>query len=521
MKKAKKNGAKIITINPLPETGLIRFKDPQSVSDVMGEGVPLTDVFLQVKLNGDVPLMKGILKCLLNRDATKPGSVFDHEFIREKTEGYNALIEDLESADLRELSKSSGISIKQMEEAADLLAASKKIIACWAMGLTQHENGVANIQEVVNLLLLKGSIGKPGAGTCPVRGHSNVQGDRTMGIWEKPQPAFLDSLQSNFDFGPPRKHGLDVVESIKRMHEKPGMVFFAMGGNFLSATPDTKYTAQALRNCKLTVHVSTKLNRSHLVTGDRAIILPSLGRSDEDIQNGVKQFVSVENSMGIVHSSQGRLKPLSSQLKSEPAIVAGLAMATLERNPKVDWQKMATDYDHIRDAIEATIPGFSDYNKRVREPTGFYLPNGARHADFSSLGGKAKFSVNPVPKHNLKDGELHMTTVRTHDQFNTTIYGLNDRYRGIFNERRVILMNRIDMQERKLNKGDVVNLHNTHGGMERCAPRFLVVPYNVPQGCTVTYFPETNVLVPIDSVAKKSNTPTSKLVVISVEKVAL
>ena len=519
LKRAKKNGAKIITINPLPETGLIRFKDPQSVGDVLGEGTALTDLFLQVRLNGDVPLMKAILKLLWDKEKSEPQSVFDKDFIESKTEGFTAFIDDLESKDLNELCEASDIAISQIEEAVNILASSKKIIACWAMGLTQHKNGVGNIQEVVNLLLAKGSIGKPGAGTCPVRGHSNVQGDRTMGIWEKPKDSFLDALESSFNFKAPRHHGLDVVDSIKKMHEQQGMVFFAMGGNFLSATPDTSYTAEALRNCILTVQVSTKLNRSHLVTGRRAIILPSLGRSDVDMQASGKQFVSVENSMGVVHSSQGRLKPISTHLLSEPAIVAGLAKATLTDKGNVEWHQVAENYDIIRNMIQATIPGFENYNERVRDPQGFVLPNGARNADFSSIGGKAKFTVNEIPDNKLKQGEFHMTTVRTHDQFNTTIYGLNDRYRGIFNERRVILMNEEDMKDQTLEKGDVVDLWNEHNGIKRCAPRFLVVPYSVPQKCTVTYFPETNVLVPIDSVADKSNTPTSKLVKITIKKV--
>jgi molybdopterin-dependent oxidoreductase alpha subunit len=329
----------------------------------------------------------------------------------------------------------------------------------------------------------------------------------------------LDALESSFNFKAPRHHGLDVVDSIKKMHEQQGMVFFAMGGNFLSATPDTSYTAEALRNCNLTVQVSTKLNRSHLVTGRRAIILPSLGRSDVDMQASGKQFVSVENSMGVVHSSQGRLKPISTHLLSEPAIVAGLAKATLRDKGNVEWHQVAENYDIIRNMIQATIPGFENYNERVRDPQGFVLPNGARNADFSSIGGKAKFTVNEIPDNKLKQGEFHMTTVRTHDQFNTTIYGLNDRYRGIFNERRVILINEEDMKDQTLEKGDVVDLWNEHNGIKRCAPRFLVVPYSVPQKCTVTYFPETNVLVPIDSVADKSNTPTSKLVKITIKKV--
>lgn len=521
LKKAKSKGAKIITINPLPETGLIRFKDPQSVGDVLGDGVALTDLFLQVKINGDMALMKAILNLLWQKEKEFPGSEFDKTFIADKTEGYTAFESELASQDINTLAESCGIPLTEIEKAVKMISGKKKIIACWAMGLTQQKQGVAVIQEVVNLLLVKGSIGKPGAGTCPVRGHSNVQGDRTMGIWEKPKDVFLDALQKEFSFAPPRSHGYDVVDAIKAMHEKKGMVFIAMGGNFLSAAPDTVFTADALRNCELTVHISTKLNRSHLVTGTHALILPSLGRSDTDQRPSGLQFISVENSMGIVHSSRGRLKPLADTLMSEPAIVAGMAQATLKNNEKVDWQGMADNYDLIRDKIEATIPGFDDYNTRVRTPNGFYLPNGARTGDFTTANGKAKITVNHVAPNTLKQGELMMATVRTHDQFNTTIYGLNDRYRGIFNERRVVLMNPSDMEKQDLKKGDVVDLWNNFGDVKRCAPRFLVVPYDVPPQCAVTYFPETNVLVPINSVAEKSNTPTSKMVIITLEKVAV
>ncbi len=521
LKKSKKNGAKIITINPLPETGLIRFKDPQSVGDMLGRGTQLTDLFLQVRINGDLALIKAILHLLWKKEQAQKGSEFDWDFIENKTVGIKDLLVDIDKQDPERLAEECGIPISYIEEAAEMLRGRKKIIICWAMGITQHKNGVATIQEMVNLLLLKGSIAKTGAGTCPVRGHSNVQGDRTMGVWEKPKSSFLDSLDREFGIESPRHHGVDVVDSIKRMHERKGMVFFAMGGNFLSATPDTSFTADALRNCALTVHVSTKLNRSHVVTGKRALILPSLGRTDEDVKNGKLQFVSVENSMGVVHSSTGKLKPLSKMMMSEPSIVAGLAKATLTPNPKVDWDAMENDYDVIRDRIEAVIPGFENYNERVREPNGFYLPNGARSGKFNLPEQKARFTVNDLPENKLNPDELMMTTVRSHDQFNTTIYGLNDRYRGILNERRVVLLNQVDMTKRGLEKGDVVHLWSVFNGVKRHAPRFLVVPFDVPEQCAVTYFPETNVLVPIDSVADKSNTPTSKLVRITLERVTL
>ena len=454
---------------------------------------------------------------LLEKAETQP-DVIDLDFIESKTHDYEAFLEDLRQYDLGVLIEQSGVERAKVFEAADLIADSKKIIICWAMGLTQHKNGVDNIREVVNLLLLKGSIGKKGAGTCPVRGHSNVQGDRTMGIWEKPKTKFLDALESEFDFEAPRKHGYDVVDAIKAMHENKAKVFIGMGGNFVSATPDTEYTAEALRNCDLTVHISTKLNRSHLIHGKTALILPCLGRSEKDEQATGEQFVSVENSMGVVHQSHGHLNPLSKHLLSEPAIVSGMAEATL-KDSKVAWSELITNYDLIRDKIEATIVGFDNYNERVRKKGGFYLPNNARQGDFTpTKTGKANFTINQCSDIVLEDNQYVLMTIRTHDQYNTTIYGLDDRYRGIRNERRVLFMNPQDMQEEGLQKMDVVNLIGHHEGETRIAEKFLVMPYDIPQGSTATYFPEANVLVPINSVAHTSNTPASKTVVISLEK---
>lgn len=394
-------------------------------------------------------------------------------------------------------------------KARDMVLQGRNMIICWAMGLTQHENGVDNIREVVNLLLLRGSIGKKGAGTCPVRGHSNVQGDRTMGIWEAPKGDFLDRLDKEHGITSPRKHGYDVVRAIEAMKQEPGKVFFAMGGNFLSAAPDTNYTANALQNCELTVHVSTKLNRSHLVCGKQALILPCLGRTDKDVQKSGEQFVSCENSMGVVQKSKGPLNPISTDLKSEVRIVAELGHALLP-NIGIDWLEYSNNYDNIRNAIENVIPGFEDYNKRVRNPGGFYLPNGARYRKFNTVNGKANFSVVNLPKRTIQKDELVMFTIRSHDQYNTTIYGLDDRYRGIINERRVILMNNEDIASRNLKAGDLVDLISTFKGVTRRVNKFIVVQYPIPKGNTATYFPETNPLVPINSYAKQSYTPSSK-----------
>ena len=519
LQKAKSNGATIISVNPLPETGLVAFKDPQSVKGALGIKAKLTDIFLQVKINGDLALLQAISYLLIQEEEANPGLVFDHEFIEDKTYGFNEWKKHIQSLDFDFLVDQSGISRELIYKTVKAIAHKKKIIACWAMGLTQHKNAVDTIKEVVNLLIAKGSIGKTGAGTCPVRGHSNVQGDRTMGIFEKPPKALLDRIEENFGFSPPREHGYDVVDSIKAMHSGKVKVFFAMGGNFLSATPDTLYTAEALEKTELTVQVSTKLNRSHLITGKEALILPCFGRTDHDYLNGELQFVTTENSMGVIQMSKGVLKPVSENLKSEPMIVCHLADAYFGEESPVRWRWYMESYDNIRWDIERTIPGFDHYNDRVRLPGGFYLPNSSREGNFENTAtGKANFNLANVKPIYLEEGELIMQTLRSHDQFNTTIYGLDDRYRGISNERRVIFMNEYDIKEQGFEEGDRVDLFNHHNDRERVAKNFIIIPFSIPKGCTATYFPETNVLVPIDSVAEKSNTPTSKMVILRLRK---
>jgi len=518
LEKCKENGGSIVTINPLPEAGLMKFVNPQKPTKILTGGTKLTDLYLPVQLNGDVALLKAIMQKLISLDSKKL-PILDHAFIKEKTNGYAAFKKDLMAFDLATLIEASGVDEAAIDQLVELIKDKSKVIVCWAMGLTQHVNGVANIQEVVNFLLLKGAIGKPGAGTCPVRGHSNVQGDRTMGIWESPKEAFLKNLSDTFQFDAPRKHGYSVVDAIEAMYQNNASVFFAMGGNFLSATPDTTYTAEALRNCQLTVHVSTKLNRSHLVHGKTAIILPCLGRTEKDVQHGKEQFVSVENSMGIVHSSKGVLSPASKQLKSEVDIVCCLAAETLGDKSKLSWEAYSKDYGAIRDKIEEVIAGFENYNERIKHPAGFYLPNAAREGIFNTKSGKAEFTLNEVPNHTLKKGEYAMMTIRSHDQYNTTIYGLDDRYRGIYNERRVVMMNEQDMSIAGFEQGDVVNLIQQSNGHTRTAQKFIIVAYPIPKNCIATYFPEANVLVPIDHKAVRSNTPASKYVVVRIEKI--
>lgn len=517
LEKAKQNGAYIITINPIQEAGLISFRHPQHASDMLGKPTAITDLWLQVKINEDVALLKAILKILFDLESKNPGSVFDLDFIKDNTTGFDLLRSDLTRYNTDQLIEKCGVDSEKIFQAADVLSKKKKIIACWAMGLTQHANAVDNIREIVNLLLLKGSIGKPGAGTCPVRGHSNVQGDRTVGIYEKPKPEFLDQLQKVFGFEPPRAHGYDTVESIKAMAEGNAKVFIAMGGNFLSATPDTTFTAKALQQCELTVHVSTKLNRSHLAHGKTALILPCLGRTELDLQGGVNQLVSVENSAGVVHQSQGSKVPVSDKLLSEPVIVAGLAKATLNES-NVAWDELVQNYDSIRILIEKTIPGFENYNQRVRRNGGFYLPNGAREGKFTTTSTKALFTINQLAEHQLANDEFLMMTIRSHDQYNTTIYGMDDRYRGIYQGRRVVFMNENDMESAGLQQEDRVDIISRYDGVERRSANFKVVPYAIPSKNIATYFPEANAVVPHNRFARGSQTPISKSVVVCVVK---
>ena len=518
LRNTKNNGGSIICINPLPEAGLIAFKDPQKPLDWIGKGTSLSDLYLPVRINGDLALVKAILILLYEKEQANPGSQFDWDFINDQTQGIDLFLENLKEQKFDFLVKESGVEETLIKEAAELISKKSKIIICWAMGLTQQKNAVSNIQELVNLLLLKGSIGKKGAGTCPVRGHSNVQGDRTMGIWEKPPAFLIKNLKEVFHFDPPTKNGYDVVEAIKAMHENKAKVFIGMGGNFISATPDTVFTAEALQKCNLTVHVSTKPNRSHLIHGKQALILPVLGRSEEDFQKSGHQFVTVENSMGVVHSSKGNMPPISKHIISEPELICRLSSVLFE-DDSINWLELKDDYSLIRDKIEAVIPGFKSYNKRVKNPSGFYLPNNARSGDFTKTKtGKANFTTHTVTPLELTEGQLLMMTIRTHDQYNTTIYGLNDRYRGVYNERRVIFMNEKDMLEYGFENLDIVDIKSHFNGEERLAEKFKVVKYPIPPKCCATYFPETNVLVPIGSVAEKSNTPTSKFIKITLTR---
>lgn len=517
LEKCKENGGKIIAVNPLPEAGLLEFVNPQRPGKVLSGGTVISDLFLPVQINGDIPLLKAIMLQLWHKEKNAPGSVFDWDFIQEYTQDYEAFIQDLNKYDFNTLVEACGVNRKLILQAADMLTRAEKIIICWAMGITQQENGSENVQEIVNLLLLKGAIGKPGAGTCPVRGHSNVQGDRTVGVWDQAKPEFMDKLEAFFGFKAPRENGYASVEAVKAMAAGKVKTFFSLGGNFLKATPDTALCAEGMQACRLTAIVSTKLNRNHLVSGKTGLILPCLGRTELDMQAEGEQFVSTESSTGVVQMSKGILTPCSDQVLSEPAIISRLAEATLGAGSKVNWQAMRDNYDAIRYAIEHTVPGFDQYNERVREPGGFYLPNGARIREFNTAAGKALFTVNALPKGELPEGYFALTSLRSHDQFNTTLYGLDDRYRGIKGNRHVVFMNREDAATLGLKAGQKVCLINDSDGTIRRLEGMAIVPYDLPKRALAAYFPEMNVLVPINSHDPYSKTPASKRVLVRLE----
>ncbi len=523
LEKAKANGANIIAVNPLPEAGLMRFKDPQKVNGVVGHGVSIADEFVQIRIGGDMALFAGLGRLLLEAEDRAPGTVLDRDFIADHCAGFDEYEKHTRATDLDTVAEATGVDRQQLERVAGMLMSSQRTVFCWAMGLTQQRHAVATIGEATNLLLLRGMIGKPGAGVCPVRGHSNVQGDRTMGIWEKMPETFLAALDSRFGITSPRKHGHDTVDAIRAMRDGDAKVFIGMGGNFAAATPDTDVTEAALRGCALTVQISTKLNRSHVVHGRTALILPTLGRTDRDTRASGKQLVSVEDSMSMVHLSRGSLTPPSEHLRSEVAIVCELARTLLGQGHPVPWESFKGDYDRVRDAIADVVPGCTDYNTRVRQPDGFQLPHPPRDSrEFPTTTGRANFAIHPLEWVPVPPGRLVLQTLRSHDQYNTTIYGLDDRYRGVKGGRRVVFVNPADIASLGLAEGMRVDLisefTDAAGNLEeRRAKDFLVVPYSTPVGNAASYYPETNPLVPLDHTAVRSNTPVSKAVVVRLE----
>ena len=507
LEEAVARGARVVAVNPLKEAGLLGFAHPQHLRGILGKASPLASTYLQVKVNGDMALFRGVAKALVTMGAADDG------FIREHGSGYEEYRSLLEATPWAEIEERSGIGRDAIEELALLLAeGEKRLITCWAMGLTQHRNAVATIREIANIHLLLGAIGRPGAGLCPVRGHSNVQGDRTMGIFEKMPEPFLAALEKQAGVPIPRKHGFDTVDSLHAMHAGRAKVFIALGGTFAQATPDSDVTAAALRTCRLTCHIATKLNRSHLIPGKRALILPCLGRSEAD--GG--RFVTTENSMGVVQSSEGKLRPASEQLLSEPDLVARMADAVLGDVGKIRWRWLAEDYDRLRIWIEAVVPGFENFNARVRQPGGFYLPNAAKERIWNTPNSKANFSSVPLDSFRASAGRFLLQTLRSHDQFNTTIYGLDDRYRGISGMRDIVFLNPEDLAALGVKPGGRIDVTSHWSDGERHLKGFRAIPYDMPRGMAAAYFPEANVLVPAGHVAEGSNTPASKSIEVSI-----
>ncbi|MDD1506766.1 FdhF/YdeP family oxidoreductase [Pseudomonas sp. CNPSo 3701] len=527
LREAVKRGAQVVAFNPLKERGLERFQHPQHALEMLTNGSePLNTAFFRPALGGDMAALRGIAKFLLQweREAVAKGEkpVFDHAFIAEHTDGVDAYLAVLDETSWESLVEQSGLSLEEIEQAALMYRRAEKVIMCWAMGITQHVHSVATIQEIVNLQLLRGNLGRPGAGLCPVRGHSNVQGDRTMGINDRPPVLLLDNIEKRFQFKVPRDNGHNTVEAINAMVDGQAKVFIALGGNFAQATPDSPRTHQALQNCDLTVQISTKLNRSHLTTGKDALILPCLGRTDIDIQASGPQAITVEDSFSMIHASYGQLEPLSKEMRSEPAIVAGIAKATLGNHP-VDWDAMIADYSRIRDLIADTIPGFQDFNTRVQHPGGFYLGNSAGARQWKTNTGKANFKSNalladllpPQVRNSGQTPDLILQTMRSHDQYNTTIYGLDDRYRGVRGQRDVLFVNEADLTRLGYKHGQKVDITSLwDDGVERKVVGFTLLAFDIPAGQAAAYYPEANPLVPLQSVGIGSHTPTSKFVAI-------
>jgi formate dehydrogenase major subunit len=514
LEEAKQNGARIVAVNPLKETGLVRFKNPQTPRGVVGPGTGLADLYLQIRTNGDLALLQALGALLLERGAV------DREFIERHTTGFEEYAAALAELDWDKVLASTGLTRAQIEETAELLASSTRTVYCWAMGITQHHNAVATVKEIANLAFLQGNIGKPGAGLCPVRGHSNVQGDRTMGIWERPPGHFLDALQREFGFEPPREHGYDSVAAIKALRDGDAKVFVGLGGNFVSAAPDTSVTEEAMRSAALTVQVSTKLNRSHVVHGREALILPAMGRSERDMTGGRLQKVSVEDSMSAVHTSQGPLKPASEHLRSEVDIVCSLAKATLGDRHDIPWTAYRDDYSEIRRAIARVVPGCAAYDEKASQPGGFVLPHPPRDTrTFPTEKDRAIFTASPLEVLEVPPGKLVLQTIRSHDQFNTTIYGLSDRYRGIEGGRRVVFLHRDDITALGFAEGDLVDIVSEwEDGSVRQVPTFRIVAYDQPRGCAAAYYPETNPLVALQHTAEGSNQPAYKSIIVSLRR---
>ena len=526
LRDASRRGAKIIVLNPLRERALERFEAPQSPIEMATvSSTPIASSYFQVKVGGDAAALKGICKALLAMDtAARTGDlapVLDHAFIAGHTAGFAALAADLEASDWASIEKASGLKRADMEQVATAYAASHATIICYGMGITQHQTGTANVQQISNLLLLKGNIGKTGAGICPLRGHSNVQGDRTVGITERPTAAFLDKMRDVFGFEPPRQPGHSVVESIEAMRDGTAKAVMCLGGNLAMAAPDPQACFEGFRKLDLAVHLATKLNRTHLLKAKVNYLFPVLGRTDDDIQAGGRQAITVEDSMSMVHASRGFINPPSPYLKSEPGIIAGIAKATLGAKSVVDWDELTADYNLIRNAIEAVFPDFEGYNDRIKQPGGFQLPNSAQMRIWKTSTGKANFMVFPGLEEDMLSadpGVLRMTSLRAHDQYNTTIYGLNDRYRGVFGRRDVLFINPAELQRLGFAEGDLVDVATalTYARADRVVRGLTLVRYNLPDGCCASYYPESQPLVALEHRDPDCLTPSYKSIPVKI-----
>lgn len=515
---AKNNRGTIVAVNPLPEAGLLRFKNPQKPRGVIGNGTKIADQFLHIRAGGDLALFRMLNRLILDAEEAAPGTVVDHAFIATNTEGFEAFTTDAQTTEWEATLAATGLTQAKIEAVAQTVLASKKVIVCWAMGITQHKHAVPTIREIVNFLMLRGNLGD-GAGVCPVRGHSNVQGDRTMGIFERMPRSFLADLGTEFGFTPPYDHGLDSVKAVRAMRDGDAEFFLGAAGNFVRAMSDSDVTEAALRNCSMTVQISTKLNRSHTVTGETALILPTLGRSDRDVQATGEQYITVEDSMSEVHRSRGILEPASPHLLSEVAILSRIAQRTVGDKADIPWADFEDDYDLIRDRIARVVPDFEDFNTRIAKPGGFRLPNPVNEYRYPTPTGKAQFTVNEPVDVAAPTGHLMLQSLRSHDQWNTVPYALDDRYRGIHNARRIIMVNPDDLADLGVPDRSVVDIVSVwHDGTERRAEGFTVVAYPAARGSAASYYPETNVLVPLDSVADVSNTPTSKGIIVRLER---
>lgn len=512
---AVRKGCRIVAVNPMPEASLMGFADPQEATSYFGKQTSLTQLYIQPKINGDMAVVRGIVKAVLEKEDSN-GGVLDQKFIDEHCSGFDAYRQRVTDTSWAVLTESSGIDKSQILEAADIYTHAKNVIICWSLGVVHHQNALETVREIVNLQLLRGNIGRPGTGLCPMRGHSNIQGMRTAGAGESMPEAFLEALEKRFAVKIPRKPGLSVIPAIKSMAAGDTKVLLSLGGNLASSAPDTAFVEKALRNCRMTVMISTKLNRSHLITGKTALILPCLSRSEVDEHEGEIQQVSIEDAMGKIGFSQGCLPPASAKLRSEVSIIAGIARVALDKHPGPEWQRLENDNQYIRSLIAETIPALGTLSSISHKTQEYYLENPLRKRIFNTSDAKAQFSNHPLEVLVPEAGKLLLMTIRSHDQFNTSIFGLNDRYRGISNERRVLFINEEDMDQRSITPFQMVDISSYYDNTQRKLEGYYAIPYPITRGCVAAYFPETNTLISINHTCKATETPAYKSIIVEV-----